>query len=101
MSKPCIRWFWRLLLLVIPAVLVLLPVWSCARPSFPLDDATATALENAADRWCPPDLNEFRRVPSTEWPPGLQRLHPNAVFVYPQNGVYIEYGSFYVQSWGV
>jgi hypothetical protein len=92
---------WRRLWLLFPAVLLFLPIWSCARPSFPLDDATATALEDAADRWCPPDLKEFRSIPRTEWPPAVQRLGPNAVFVYPQAGVYIEYGSFYVQTWGI
>lgn len=95
-------WFTpRRVLLVLLAVLLFLPIWSCVRPSLPLDDATATALEDATDRWCPPDLKEFKIIPRAEWPPELRRLDPNAVYVYPQDGVYIEFGSFFAQSWGI
>jgi hypothetical protein len=96
MNGPRTRWFlWTL----IPALFVIL-VWLWLRSPVPEpDQATAEALEVAAGLWWQPG-GPIRRIPEADWPPELRRLRPEDVRVHPE-GVFIKFGSSYVEEWGL
>lgn len=97
----------RLLWVFVPALLIisvttlfaaLLWPWPWKPVPAP-DPATAEILEAMAERWCYPG-SLGRSIPEGEWPPELRRLGPKSVRTYP-DGVFIEYGSFMVEEWGL
>jgi len=79
-------------------IFTLVWLWPCTPVPAP-DPATAEALEAAAEKWWghggPP-----RQVPEAEWPLELRRLGPKTVRVTPE-GVFITFGSLYVEEWGL
>ncbi|HTK77440.1 MAG TPA: hypothetical protein VL371_19405 [Gemmataceae bacterium] len=83
----------------IPTVLVAL-LWLWMRSPVPEPDSnTAQALERTAERlWRPGD--PARIIPATDWPEELRRLGPRSVRV-SSEGVFIEFGSFFVEESGL
>src|SRR4051794_24972633 len=89
----------RLLWVVVPTLLVIL-LWLWPRPSVPEPDpATAEALEAAAETWWRPG-GPVRTIPEAEWPSELRALGPRSVQVISE-GVFIPFGSLYVEEWGL
>jgi hypothetical protein len=93
-----------LLLGSIPALFVVWAVWWFVRPFPPPDSATTHALEETADHWWSPELatdpHAIRTIPESEWPSELKRLGPSSVYVCSE-GVYLQFGAFFVQKWGL
>jgi hypothetical protein len=95
--KP--RRLYRSLWILVPASVVIL-VWLGMRAHVPEPDpATAERLEAAAERWWQPD-GAWRYILKADWPAELQRIGAQAVTVAPK-GVYIRFGSFFVEEWGL
>jgi hypothetical protein len=97
MTKRRARWFGWVL---IPALLLAALLWLWVRSPVPEPDSTTTeALEVAAGQWWRPD-GPIRTIPEADWPPELRRLGPRSVRVTPE-GVFIPFGSLYVEEWGL
>jgi hypothetical protein len=84
----------------VPAVLVTLMCLWLWSPTPEPNPATAAALEAAAEKWWRPGISDYREIPKTDWPPELRRLGPRKVLVTPK-GVYIPFGSRFVEEWGL
>jgi hypothetical protein len=97
MNQRRVRW---LLLILMPTLLVavLWLFWVQSRVPEP-DLATAEALEMVAGEWWRPG-GPYRTIPEAEWPPELRRLGPRSVRVAAE-GVFIRFGSLYVEEWGL
>lgn len=73
--------------------------WAILRTPVPeIDSPTADRLSATIDRWCEQFPNSV--VPPEEWTEEVKQLRPHSVRVTP-DGVYIERGSCFVESWGV
>ena len=89
----------RTLIAVAAVAVVFVAAWAVFRPQVPtIDPLTADELSAAADQWCEKLPN--RTVPSDQWSTAVRQLCPQAVRV-TADGVYIERGSRFVESWGV
>jgi hypothetical protein len=89
----------RYLWLLVPVSLAVL-AWVGMRSPVPEPDpATAERLEAAAERWWQPD-GQRREISKADWPVELLPLAPKSVTVAPE-GVYVRFGSFYVEEWGL
>lgn len=78
---------------------VLVAAWAVYRSQVPnIDALTADELAAATDQWC--ELLPNGNVPAEQWPTAVRKLCPQAVRVTP-DGVYIERGSRFVESWGI
>lgn len=94
--KRCTSWLLWVLIPALPVTFLWLWLW----PPVPEPDApTAEALEVAAERWWRPD-GVHSTIPEADWPPELRRLAPRSVRVTPE-GVYIPFGSRFVEEWGL
>jgi hypothetical protein len=75
--------------------------WLCLRSPVPEPDAaTAEALEAAAETWWRPG-GLARTIPEAEWPPELRRLGPTKEIRVTNQGVFIPFGSSFVEEWGL
>ena len=89
----------RLLWVLLPLSLAAL-AWLALRSSVPSPDpSTAALLEAAAERWWQPGIAR-RGIPRADWPAAVRRLGPSRVTVAPE-GVYLQFGSFFVEEWGL
>jgi hypothetical protein len=89
----------RALCVLVPVALVTL-AWLVMRPPVPEPDPTsAERLEAAAERWWQPDRERWE-IPKADWPVEFLRFGAQAVTV-ASEGVYIRFGSFFVQEWGL
>lgn len=89
----------RILVAVAGVIVVFVAAWAVFHSPVPdIDPTTADELAATTDTWCEqlPD----RTIPPNEWPDAVRQLRPQAVRVTPE-GVYLERGSLFVQSWGV
>lgn len=71
--------------------------WQARTPN--VDAATAELLQLKADDW----WQNGRRtvsIPKKDWTDALRRLNPQTVTV-NQEGVYVQFGSLIVESWGL
>jgi hypothetical protein len=81
---------------VVAAVVV---AWASFRTTVPvIDQLTADRLLSTADKWC--KQSPSRKIPPNEWTKEVRHLRPQSVWTTP-DGVYIERGSRFVESWGV
>ena len=73
--------------------------WAVLRSPVPdIDPPAADLLSAEADRWCNESPN--RAIPQPEWPVKVQKLRPRTVRV-TSDGLYIERGSRFMESWGI
>ena len=63
-----------------------------------IDAATAARLSAFADRWVQPDGDS--QIAPDSWPEEVRRLRPQSVRL-TADGMYIELGSRFVESWGL
>src|SRR4051794_31291059 len=83
------------------AAVITLGSWQLSRKWVPEpDEATATALQAAAERWWRPNDTTNRDIPEAEWPVELRRLQPERVWV-NSAGVFMKFGSGFVEEWGL
>jgi hypothetical protein len=89
----------RILVAAAAVTVVSIAVWAILRSRVPdIDPLTADELSATADQLCEQLPN--RIVPPDQWPIAVRKLYPHSVLVSP-DGVYIERGSWFVESWGV
>lgn len=74
--------------------------WLALRSPVPsLDSSTAVLLEAAAERWWQPGIAR-RVIPPADWSAAVRRLGPRGVTIAPE-GVYLRFGSSFVEEWGL
>lgn len=90
----------RRVLCLLTAVILAAFAWYVHATHIPEPDPlNCEQLEAAAERWWQPD-GKLRIIRPADWSPALRHLGPKDVFV-NREGVYLRFGSFFVEDWGL
>jgi hypothetical protein len=85
--------------MVVTASLFLFAAWFVLRSPVPwIDAATADRLAAITDKWC--ERGSIGKVPPDQWPAEVRRVRPRSVRL-TADGLSIELGSRFVESWGL